>query len=76
MELRKWVSNNEQVIKSFCEYTTMIQNVHFGNKDQHKTLGLFWAYKEDTLMFIIHFGSHTNSTKRSNLDNSFKYLIN
>lgn len=55
MDLRKWVSNDSDVIKELTGIDSNLDNVHFGEKDQNKTLGLYWAFKSDHLMYSIHF---------------------
>lgn len=55
-DLRKWISNDPQVLENISSDTTS-DRVHFGDKDKNKTLGIFWCFKLDVLMYRVEFSS-------------------
>ncbi|XP_072400762.1 uncharacterized protein [Diabrotica undecimpunctata] len=66
MELRKWITNSKEVQLALAKSEDVSGSVQIGEKDKNKTLGLMWAFKEDTLMFAIDFSAKDNRhTKRS-----------
>ncbi|KAF2905485.1 hypothetical protein ILUMI_00690 [Ignelater luminosus] len=52
-ELRKWILNDPQVIQHIPSDNTDICNWQFGEKEQHKTLGLMWDCRDDVLIYKI-----------------------
>ena len=65
MILRKWISNDPVVVQSITGVDNASSEVYFGEKDQNKTLGLYWSFRKDVLMYSINFGSSKVNTKRS-----------
>lgn len=64
-ELRKWVSNKPEVIKQVSGESNQSVNIHFGEKDETKTLGLYWSSSKDVLMYKIQASSISRITKRT-----------
>ncbi|XP_072395145.1 uncharacterized protein [Diabrotica undecimpunctata] len=60
MELRKWITNSKEVQLALAKSEDGSGSVQIGEKDKNKTLGLMWAFKEDTLMFAIDFSAKDN----------------
>ncbi|XP_072400531.1 uncharacterized protein [Diabrotica undecimpunctata] len=76
MELRKWITNSKEVQLALAKSEDVSGSVQIGEKDKNKTLGLIWAFKEDTLMFAIDFSAQDNRhTKRSILSEVSRILI-
>lgn len=65
MHLRKWISNDSEVVKQINGINNTSDTVHFGEKDQNKTLGIYWLFHKDVLMYSINFSSAKVNTKRS-----------
>nr|CAH7762833.1 unnamed protein product [Callosobruchus chinensis] len=68
-ELRKFYSNDDEVLKSVvndaCDDKTVI---HFGENENAKTLGIIWCPKSDVLQYKINQDQHNHKvTKRSML---------
>lgn len=63
-KLRKWVSNNLEVILAIAERDNQSNSVILGEHENTKTLGLIWVNTSDKLMFTISKGRSTNITKR------------
>nr|CAH7746010.1 unnamed protein product [Callosobruchus chinensis] len=66
-ELRKFYSNDDEVLKSVvndaCDDKTVI---HFGENENAKTLGIIWCPKSDVLQYKINQDQHNHKvTKRS-----------
>ncbi|KAJ8980871.1 hypothetical protein NQ317_001335, partial [Molorchus minor] len=67
-ELRKWVSNDPQVLEQISSDCASSDRIVFGEKDKNKTLGVLWCFKLDVLMYRIDFSSKENKiSKRSML---------
>lgn len=66
--LRKWLSNDPQIIKDISD-SNFAQTLHeLGDKENTKTLGLIWSCQTDCLAFHISISdSQSQSTKRSML---------
>lgn len=64
MSLRKWISNDSLLMNKFNNVDPTLETIHFGEKDNHKTLGLYWSFKEDMLKFSILFSDSNKITKR------------
>ena len=63
--LRKWLSNNEQVIKAIpdSERATLVNNYSFDVSSHERVLGVNWDLKEDQFTFFINL-LHNSFTKR------------
>lgn len=67
MELRKWSSNSDQILKSIpVEHRERATPLEIGNhaEDAVKTLGLFWFHKLDVFGYKVQVTSYTELTKR------------
>ncbi|XP_072395137.1 uncharacterized protein [Diabrotica undecimpunctata] len=72
MELRKWVSNDVEVQRKL-DSSVSVDQVHFGEKEQNKTLGLYWKFRQDELLFEIDFlVGHGRHIKRNILSDVSK----
>lgn len=65
--LRKWVSNNVNIVQSLSSCTNDSNFLQIG--ESTKTLGLFWCYDADVLFYKITPPVSNSSTKRSILSN-------
>nr|CAH7719202.1 unnamed protein product [Callosobruchus chinensis] len=64
-ELRKWLSNSEEIMTFISSCNTSEHSVKIGDKDVAKTLGLVWNSKEDNLSYrLIEFPQNIVITKR------------
>nr|CAH7752297.1 unnamed protein product [Callosobruchus chinensis] len=64
-ELRKWLSNSEEIVTFISSCNTSEHSVKIGDKDVAKTLGLVWNSKEDNLSYsLIEFPQNIVITKR------------
>ena len=63
--LRKWLSNNEQVIKAIpdSERARLVNNYSFDVSSHERVLGVNWDIKEDQFTFFINL-PHNPFTKR------------
>ncbi|KAJ8974591.1 hypothetical protein NQ317_004481, partial [Molorchus minor] len=48
--LRKWASNKSQVVETMAGSADPNVNIHFGEKEETKTLGLYWSSNQDFLI--------------------------
>lgn len=63
--LRKWISNSSEVLNKISPNPSF-HNIQFKEKEGTKTLGLYWSYQLDMLMFIIkQFSKQVAITKRT-----------
>ncbi|XP_063924137.1 uncharacterized protein LOC135138171 isoform X1 [Zophobas morio] len=71
-ELRKWASNNSNILPDDISLNTSDTNgqnndfISFDKEGESKTLGLYWNCKQDSLRYNINcdYRSHENFTKR------------
>ncbi|KAJ8969787.1 hypothetical protein NQ317_018783, partial [Molorchus minor] len=54
MNLRKWISNDPIVVQRITGADESLPAVHFGDKDQIKTLGLYWSFQKDVLRHVVY----------------------
>lgn len=65
-ELRKWASNDNDIIEAIGDAASSQESIEFKDDDVHSVLGVIWHTESDTLRFIVQeLTSHTNITKRT-----------
>lgn len=74
LDLRKWASNSEMVMKSIPEEKREINSVALELNEQNvvKTLGMFWKPSRDYFCFKINVVRHNKVTKRTILSDISK----
>lgn len=70
--LRKWTSNNDNVLNHFQDDTDTISVLRFGDNEQTKTLGIQWLCKSDFLTYHISDELQFPTTKRKILSDIAK----
>ncbi|XP_056637670.1 uncharacterized protein LOC130445807 [Diorhabda sublineata] len=65
--LRKWISNRPEVIAGIQGSSSPEENVIFGEKDSNKTLGLYWSFKKDVLIYYINFPTNVSKVNKRSI---------
>lgn len=67
LKLRKWISNDPQVLGNIPKSDLRPGLLNFGDHEQARTLGLIWNFQDDNFMFRISNLSTEKITKRQML---------